>query len=271
MSDLTTTTNDSVQATLAQHESVIERGLSAFVDVGNALVAIKAGKLYRESGFASFEDYCSRRWDISRSRGYQLVAAAATVEALVRDLPEVSTMVDIPLPDSERQVRPLSDVGAEQRAGVWVAAVEAARGETPTAAQVQDAVDEHLGRAKVTTTTRTTEATKVERDVDLDTGEVLTLAQARAAFKAAEDAELEAFLAEKGLAVETDPEKIAAIRRRGLVMSTFMGVVDDVIAMDEQFTSDEIVSYRDFPIFPQIVDGAHRAIAILTKILEAAA
>lgn len=33
---------------LAQHEGVIERGLKTFVDVGNALLAIRDKRLYRQ-------------------------------------------------------------------------------------------------------------------------------------------------------------------------------------------------------------------------------
>lgn len=132
--------------TLGEHEQVIERGLQSFVSVGNALLAIKVGRLYREAGFDTFEDYCQRRWQISRSRGYQLVTAAATVEALYRDLPETSTTVDIPvpLPTNEAQVRPLGMLPTTERAEAWTAAVVEAEGE-PTGEQVQAEVDRRLG------------------------------------------------------------------------------------------------------------------------------
>jgi len=84
-----------VAADLADLEAVIERGLDAFVEVGNALLVIKIDKKYQAAGYSTFEDYCQRRWNIARSRGYQLVTAAATVQALAHALPEMSTMVDI--------------------------------------------------------------------------------------------------------------------------------------------------------------------------------
>jgi hypothetical protein len=64
--------------TLAELEAVIEKGLDAFIEVGMALVAIKAGKKYRAAGYATFEDYCLRRWGMSREHGRRLVVAAVT-------------------------------------------------------------------------------------------------------------------------------------------------------------------------------------------------
>lgn len=169
-----THTGSVAPTSLAEHEAVIERGLASFVEVGNALLAIKVDKLYRQSGYSTFEDYCQRRWDISRSRGYQLVTAAATVEALARSLPETSTIVDIPLPTAEGQVRPLTEVEPEERPEVWASAVSAAGGEVPTAAQVQAAVDQRLGRpTKVTEReSRSTTYETPPANVDPQTGEV---------------------------------------------------------------------------------------------------
>ena len=42
---------------LSKHESVISKGLKTFSDVGNALLAIRDGRLYREQ-FPTFEEYC---------------------------------------------------------------------------------------------------------------------------------------------------------------------------------------------------------------------
>ena len=80
--------------TLAECEAVIERGLQTFVEVGNALLTIRDGRLYRAIA-GTFEDYCRERWNMSRPRAYQLIDAAMTVNNL-------STTVDI-LPTSERQ------------------------------------------------------------------------------------------------------------------------------------------------------------------------
>lgn len=126
---------------LFEHEKVIEQGLASFIEVGNALLAIKADRKYRHAGFATFEDYCQQRWNISRAYGHRLTNAAAITESLARALPEMSPRGDIPLPQTEKQVRPLTAVPEPERAEAWVEAVEEAGGEQPTAKQVQAVVE----------------------------------------------------------------------------------------------------------------------------------
>ena len=76
---------------------------------------IRDDRLYRED-YATFEDYCRDRWDISRPRAYQFIDSAQVSENL-------STMVDKG-PVNERQVRPLTKLPAEQQAEAWQKAVE---------------------------------------------------------------------------------------------------------------------------------------------------
>jgi hypothetical protein len=119
---------DVVAVTLAQHEAAIERGLTTFVEVGEALLAIRDERLYRQT-HATFEDYCRDRWSMSRPRAYQLIEAAAAV----------STTVDsgLPAPVNEAQARELARVPEPERADVWQRAVEQTGGK-PTAAAVRD-------------------------------------------------------------------------------------------------------------------------------------
>lgn len=120
---------------LFDHEKVIEQGLASFIDVGMALLAIKADKKYRHVGYATFEDYCDQRWNISRNYGHKLILAASTAESLM------GTNVHIPMPEREGQVRPLTmlkDNDAKREA--WAEAVKAADGGQPTAKQVEAAV-----------------------------------------------------------------------------------------------------------------------------------
>ena len=50
-------------ARLDELESVIQRGIGTFVEVGNALREIRDGKLYEPKyGQVSFETYCASRW-----------------------------------------------------------------------------------------------------------------------------------------------------------------------------------------------------------------
>ena len=119
---------------LFEHEKVIEQGLAGFVEVGLALLAIRDGKKYRHAGYATFEDYCQRRWSISKPRGHQLMSAAAIAQEL-----ETSTNVDLS-PNREAQVRPLRAVDPAERADVWAEAVESAGGGQPTAKQVEQVI-----------------------------------------------------------------------------------------------------------------------------------
>lgn len=78
---------------LAELEEVVERGLSTFVEVGNALMEIRDARLYRAT-HPTFEAYCRERWGFSRSHGYRLIRAA--------ELAELSPTGDI---RNERQAR----------------------------------------------------------------------------------------------------------------------------------------------------------------------
>lgn len=120
---------------LYDHEKVIEQGLASFIDVGCALIAIKADRKYRYIGYVTFEDYCNERWNISKTQANRLVSAASIATELI----EMAPIGAIPTPANESQVRPLSSVPADQRAEVWAEAVEAASGEQPTAKQVEQA------------------------------------------------------------------------------------------------------------------------------------
>lgn len=124
-------------------ETVIEEELDAFSRVGAALLAIRDGKKYKAAGYSTFDEYCARRWDLSRSQGHRLVAAAEAVTAL-------SPTGDIPQPHNERQVRPMTPLRSNPAAvtEVWTAAVDAADGAQPTHAQVEQAVNEYKAKSE---------------------------------------------------------------------------------------------------------------------------
>lgn len=117
---------------LAQHEQTIERGLTTFVDVGLALLAIRDARLYRLE-HDTFEDYCRERWGMARQRAHQLIEAAQVAE-------NVSTIVDT-RPANEAQARPLAQLEPEQQREAWALAVETAPAGKVTAALVQQAVE----------------------------------------------------------------------------------------------------------------------------------
>jgi len=56
----------SEERSLADLETIIERGLATFVEVGTALLDIRRDRLYRET-HETFEAYCRERWGFGRA------------------------------------------------------------------------------------------------------------------------------------------------------------------------------------------------------------
>lgn len=118
--DLLTT---SERGLLTSYEEVIRQGLESFVEVGNALSAIRKARLYRGE-FATFEEYCKQRWSLSKRHVNRLVSAAEVVGDVCEDGEDLGPMG--PIPSSERQARPLAEVAKEDRAEVWQEVVDTA-------------------------------------------------------------------------------------------------------------------------------------------------
>lgn len=76
---------------LAVLEQIVKDGKGAFLAVGMALVQIRDDRLYRAE-HATFEEYLEKRWDISKSYGYRLIAFAKQVEmSPIGDKPETES------------------------------------------------------------------------------------------------------------------------------------------------------------------------------------
>lgn len=112
---------------LAKHEAVIERGLQTFCEVGTALLAIRDGRLYRES-HETFEEYCQERWQLDRVYAYRIMNAAEVAANLL-------PMGNIPI--NERQARPLTTLEPEAQRIVWEVVQKTAPAGKVTAAHVQ--------------------------------------------------------------------------------------------------------------------------------------
>lgn len=126
-----------LNAAFEECEEIIERGLATFVVVGNALLRIRDGRLYRQE-YANFETYCQDRWNLSPSRAYQLIDAAY-----------VSTLVEVGNEAQARELAPLLDQPEALRE-TWERAVEQTDGK-PTAAAVRGAREQVAPRpVKVT-------------------------------------------------------------------------------------------------------------------------
>jgi transposase len=123
-------------------ESTIESGLASFVEVGRALNQINTGHLYRE-GAETFEDYCERRWDISRQYGYRLIKAAECYDLLKSKLPSGTR-----LPTNESQLRPMVDaLKPDKWVAAWKQVIKDTLGVRLTAEAVEKVVHSLGGRS----------------------------------------------------------------------------------------------------------------------------
>lgn len=130
-------------------EYIIEKGLSTFIEVGMALLAIREGKKYKtEAKFPTFEEYLEKRWGISRRRGYQLLNAGYIAN-------DLCTIVH-KTPTHETQIRPLTRLGTPDnpkdeypQPEVWIDAWNeacdlAGDDKSPTEKEVKYVVDQML-------------------------------------------------------------------------------------------------------------------------------
>jgi hypothetical protein len=124
-------------ALLNECEETIAAGLTTFIEVGGALLTINEGRLYRRD-FATFDEYCTARWQIGRAYAYRLMDA-------VRALLTIGD-TDLPLPTNEAQARELARVPEHLRTEVWQRAHELTDGQ-PTAAVVRTVALETAGLA----------------------------------------------------------------------------------------------------------------------------
>lgn len=132
---LTDTAPDSTDrraARLLELESVIERGLPIYVEVGLALREIRDKKLYEPKyGQVSFDSYCQKRWGFHDSRARQLIGAAEVAETL-----KTVTVVTLSTERIAREFVPLK----HDTEALKSAAEEMANHPNPTAAVVKDIV-----------------------------------------------------------------------------------------------------------------------------------
>jgi hypothetical protein len=120
--------------TLDECEAVIERGLETFVEVGQALLVIREGRLYKDT-HSSFDAYCRERWGWSRQQADRTIGAAEIVEQL--------TPMGVS-PQTERQARALAPLKDDLEAMAEVMEEVNASPEPVTAAAIADAVSQKL-------------------------------------------------------------------------------------------------------------------------------
>ena len=122
---------------LATLEAVIERGLSTFVEVGNALLEIRSRGLHRDAGFKTFEEYCQTRWNFTHQRASQLIEAAHVAGLLAGD----EGLATIVANEAQaRELAPLMRDDPEAAREVWGELT--AEEERPTAARIRSVVQD---------------------------------------------------------------------------------------------------------------------------------
>ena len=104
----TSTMTAAERADLTRLESTVKAGLSHSIAVGQALAEIRDRQLFREA-FMSFEDYANDRWKLSKSRVYQLIAAAGVAENVHPGGKQLT----------EKAARELNKLPADQQKAAW--------------------------------------------------------------------------------------------------------------------------------------------------------
>lgn len=128
------TDEEKAQRMLGMYEKTIQHGMNFFIEVGMALKAIRDGKLYKAE-FRTFEEYCSKRWNLSKTHVNRKIAAAS----IAADL----TPIGVEFPITESLVRPIIDLEPDQQTKVWQQAVETAPKGKLTAKHVAEIAAQH--------------------------------------------------------------------------------------------------------------------------------
>jgi hypothetical protein len=122
---------DQEKRELQTHETTIEKGVSAYWEIGEALIKINNDRLYKEK-YYTFQEYCVKRWSFGRSYAHRIMQAAKTYSTLL-----TIGNKDVVLPSCESQIRPLVKLKPHQVKVVWNNVVTA--GEKPVTAAIVEA------------------------------------------------------------------------------------------------------------------------------------
>ena len=124
---------------LARHEAIIKRYAEAYADVGEALLAIRDQRLYRET-HKTFEAYCDERLGFTKGHANHLIKSVAVVKNLAS--------IDVK-PKNLAQTRPLARLAPDQQQQAWTVAQEKAAGKEVTAADLEQAAAKIAPRRRV--------------------------------------------------------------------------------------------------------------------------
>ena len=126
------------KADLAQHEAIIERGISSFIEVGNALKAIRDGREYKDR-YQTFEEYCKERWGWTRQNVNRQIAGAGAALNL--------EPIGSKIPITERLIRPIVNLELDAQRKVWKQAIESAPDGKLTAKHVSEIASQYKSKS----------------------------------------------------------------------------------------------------------------------------
>src|ERR1700722_2308555 len=132
MSTLAPTLNEAEKRQRVECEEIIRHGWDTFVEVGQALSSIRGKRLYRDR-YGTFEGYCRRKWELSKSHAYRMIESAAVASVL--------SPIGVKL-TSESQARPLAGLAPQSIPAAWKRAQELAGMGEVTASVVRRAAEE---------------------------------------------------------------------------------------------------------------------------------
>ena len=133
----TVETAQDVTRELANQEARIAAGLTAFQEVGDALLKIKEAKLYRQT-YTTWESYLQSRWGMSDSQSMRLISASQICREIAAS--------GVTPPQIESHARELRIVPEGERAKVWQEITTEIPAEQLTAEQIADKVAERVKR-----------------------------------------------------------------------------------------------------------------------------
>lgn len=124
-----------------RYEAQIHNHLKSFLECALALKHLHDRRLYRTE-YPSFEAYVTQKLGLGRNYALRLVKAADIVENALKPLG------DIPLPENESQVRPLTILSREDAQKAWKEVIKKARQTRITTSLVVEVVDRLHSRGK---------------------------------------------------------------------------------------------------------------------------
>ncbi len=126
---------------LQEHEAIISKAQSGFLESGKALKAIRDQKLFKASGHENFEAYCLKKWGYSQNYSNRLIAAYNCYEVLKKELAASGRI----LPSNEYQYRALAGLKESQWVKAWKQVLADAAGEPVVGEMVEKVVNKLKG------------------------------------------------------------------------------------------------------------------------------